>query len=461
MPQLMHAPHISFHSASSSALSASPRLGGAPTFVTLALLCTLSACHKKEAAEAEAPAPVQVTAVTQDTIRRTVTGDGVLWPKDQASVMAKISAPVQKFYVNRGDHVKEGQLLATLENRDLTAASNETKGALEQAESNLRMTSGATVPEAVIKAQTDVEAAKEAMDAARKVLDSRTELFKQGALARRLVDEAAVNYAQAKSTWQADQEHLRALQSVGKEEQVKTASAQVDAAKSHAATASAQLSYSQIHAPKSGIIADRPLFEGDMASPTTALLTIVDISHVIARVNVPIAQAMTLRVGMPATLSFTDNPETLEGKVTVVSPASDANSTTVQVWIDAANPNEKFKPGAAVHAVIVAEQIKAATVVPVAAILPGEEGGQAVLVVDSSSVVHRRAVRLGVRDGDKVQVENGCRPGEEVVIVGGMGLDDKAKVKVVDTTVRESEDEDANEPTPPAGKDQKKDEKKK
>jgi RND family efflux transporter MFP subunit len=298
------------------------------------------------------------------------------------------------------------------------------------------------------------------MDAAKKVLDSRTELYKQGALAKRLVDESQVNYVTAKATYQADQEHLRALQNVGKEEQVKAASAQVNAAKSHAATAAAQLSYSEIHAPKSGIIADRPLFQGDMASPTTALLTIVDISHVIARVNVPIAQASSLRVGMPATLSFTDNPETLEGKVTVVSPASDANSTTVQVWIDAANPNERFKPGAAVHAVIVAEQIKAATVVPVAAILPGEEGGQAVLVVDSSSIVHRRAVRLGVRDGDKVQVENGCRPGEEVVIVGGMGLDDKAKVKVVDTTVRESDDEDENAPPEP-GKDQKKDEKKK
>jgi len=256
--------------------------------------------------------------------------------------MAKISAPVQKFYVNRGDHVKEGQLLATLEHRDLTSAENETKGALEQAESNLRMTSGATVPEAVIKAETDVEAAKEAMDAAKKVLDSRTELYKQGALAKRLVDESQVNYVTAKATYQADQEHLRALQNVGKEEQVKAASAQVNAAKSHAATAAAQLSYSEIHAPKSGIIADRPLFQGDMASPTTALLTIVDISHVIARVNVPIAQASSLRVGMPATLSFTDNPETLEGKVIVVSPASDANSTTVQVWIDAANPNERI-----------------------------------------------------------------------------------------------------------------------
>jgi multidrug efflux pump subunit AcrA (membrane-fusion protein) len=428
----------------------------------LVLLCALllPSCHKKEEAEVEAPAPVQVTAVTQDTIRRTFSGDGVLWPKDQTIVNAKISAPVQKFYVNRGDHVKGGQLLATLENRDLTAAANESRGALEQAESNLRMTQGATIPESVTKAQTDVEAARQATDAAKRVLDSRAQLLKEGALARRLVDEAQVNYVQANSNFQASQEHLRALQNVGKQEQVRTASAQVDAAKYHAATTAAQLSYSQIHAPKSGIVADRPLFEGDMASPTTPLLTIVDINNVVARVNVPIAQATALRVGMPATLNFTDNPATLEGKVTVVSPASDANSTTVQVWIEAPNPGERFKPGAAVHALIIAEQIKAATVVPVAAILPGEVGGQAVLVVDSSSVVHRRAVRLGVRDGDKVQVENGCRPGEEVVIQGGVGLDDKAKVKVIDTTVREAEDEDENAPAPPAGKGEKKDEKK-
>src|SRR5215470_15791556 len=103
---------------------------------------TLAGCARREAAEVEAPAPVQVTAVTQDTIRRTIVGDGVLFAKDQVSVMAKISAPIEKFYVNRGDHVKEGQLLATLEHRDLTATAAESKGALEQAESNLRQTQG-------------------------------------------------------------------------------------------------------------------------------------------------------------------------------------------------------------------------------------------------------------------------------------------------------------------------------
>ena len=85
-------------------------------------LLIASACHKKEEAEVEAPAPVQVTAVTQDTVRRIVAGDGALFAREQETVMPKISAPVQKFYANRGDHVKVGQLLATLENRDLKAA---------------------------------------------------------------------------------------------------------------------------------------------------------------------------------------------------------------------------------------------------------------------------------------------------------------------------------------------------
>src|SRR4029077_7485425 len=129
-------------------------------------------CSKKEEAEAEAPAPVQVTAVTQDTIRRIVAGDGVLFPRDQASVMPKIAAPVQRFLVQRGDHVKQGQLLAVLESRDLTAMQGESRAQLEQAQANLRSTTSAQIPEALVKAQTDVESARETEEAAKKLLDN-------------------------------------------------------------------------------------------------------------------------------------------------------------------------------------------------------------------------------------------------------------------------------------------------
>jgi len=417
----------------------------------------LAGCSKKEEAEVEAPAPVQVTAVQQDTIRRTVAGDGTLWARDQASVMPKIAAPVQRFLIRRGDHVRAGQLLAVLEARDLSATAAESRAQVAQADANLRATQAATVPDAVVKAQTDVDSARQAEEAAQRLLDNRKKLLEQGALARKLVDDAQVAWAQAHGNYLAAQEHLRTLQSVGKQEQIKTAEAQVEAARSHLQSTEAQLSYAEIHSPISGVIADRPLYPGEMASPGTPLLTVMDISKVVARVNVPQNQVSSIKVGDPAVITQADSSEQLEGKVTVVSPATDPATTTVQVWIEIDNPGARLKPGTSVHALIVTEAIKAAVVVPVAAILPGEEGGTAVLAVTPDHIAHKRAVQVGVREGDKVQILNGVRPGEEVVVVGGIGLDDKAKVRIVTPGAPEEADEDENADEKPAA-DQKKDE---
>ena len=424
-------------------------------FAVAVVLVALIACSKPQETE-KAPPPVQVTAVSQATIQRIVSGDGAIFPRDQANLMPKLTAPVQKFYVNRGDHVKQGQLLAVLENRDLVDATVESKGTLEQAESNLRTTEGATVPESVVKAQIDVQTAREARDNARKILESRQQLFKEGALAGRLVDESQAAYSQAEGQYRAAEEHLKTLQSVAKEEQIKTAAAQVQSAKAHVASTETQVAYSRIVSPISGVVADRPLNAGEMANPGSPIITIVDISRVIARIEIPQAEASTVKVGQIATLTQPDSKDEVEGKVTVVSPATDPSTTTVQVWIQIDNPGERLKPGMAMHAAIATEVYKAATVVPVAAILPGETGGTAVLTVSSDSVVHKRAVALGVRQGGQVQVLSGVNPGEEVVTVGGMGLDDKTKVKVVTTAVEESdEDQDesgAEEPAPKAQK---------
>jgi RND family efflux transporter MFP subunit len=191
-----------------------------------------------------------------------------------------------------------------------------------------------------------------------------------------------------------------------------------------------------------------------MANPGSPLISVMDITHVIARINIPEGDATAAKVGQKVVITQADNSEGVEGKVKVVSPAADANTTTIQVWVDVPNPGEQLKPGTSVHAVIVAEEFKAATVVPAAAILPGEEGGTAALTVGSDSTVRRKTVKVGVREGNQVQILSGLTPGEEVVVVGGLGLDDKAKVKVVTTAVEESadEDEDNAPPEPKADK---------
>jgi HlyD family secretion protein len=319
-----------------------------------------------------------------------------------------------------------------LEHADLSAAAAAAKGQLDQAEANYRATASAAVPEAVTKARTDVQSAQEQLDVARKILESRQKLFQEGALARKMVEDQQVLYAQAKAQLESAQEHLRGLQSVGKEEQLKTAAAQVESAKAQLQAAEAQLAYAEIHSPIGGVISDRPLYEGEMAAAGTPLLTVMDIARVVARVNVPQAQAAAVRVGDSATIVHAESGLEVPGKVIVVSPATDAASTTVQVWIQAGNPGEKLKPGTSVHAEIVAGLIENAVVVPVAAILSGKEGGNSVLTVGADSVAHLVSVELGVREGGRQQIASGVEPGQRVVVSGGVGVDDKSKVKVAE-----------------------------
>src|SRR5439155_23354183 len=124
-----------------------------------------AACGSKEK-ETPPVVPVQVAPAIRGSIRQIVTADAILYARDQANIMPKISAPVRRFLVNRGDHVKQGQLLAVLENRDLVGGAVASKGQYAQAEANYRTTASASVPEQVTKAQADVEAARQALDAA-------------------------------------------------------------------------------------------------------------------------------------------------------------------------------------------------------------------------------------------------------------------------------------------------------
>ncbi len=409
---------------------------------------TLTACSKAEK-PAEVVAPVRVSPAIKGSIRLIVNADAVLFPRDQANIVPKISAPVRRFLVNRGDHVKQGQLLAELEARDLVAAAQEGRGQLEQAQSNYRSTATAGVPEQMTKAQTDVAAAQQAMDAAKRLLDNRQQLFKDGALAKKLVDEAEVGYAQAKAAFDTAQQHLQALQSVGGKEQINTAAAQVDAARGRYENAQALAGYAEIRSPISGVVTDRPIYPGEMAAAGTPMLTVMDMSKVVARVNMAQDQARNVKVGNQATITPADGGELVTGRVTIVSPASDPNSTTVQVWVQADNPGEQLHAGQAVHVSIVAATLEGATLIPASAVLPNPEGETIVLIVDDQNVAHEKVVQIGVREPEMVQIVAGVEVGQRVVTQGGLGLEDKTRVRVMKpgekaAGEKEEADEDKN-----------------
>jgi multidrug efflux pump subunit AcrA (membrane-fusion protein) len=410
-------------------------------------LSFLSSCSK-DTGEKGPVVPVQVATVEKTTLQRTVTAEAVLFPLQQSAIVPKISAPVKAFYVKRGSRVRKGQLLAVLENRDLAAAAQENQGAYNQAEATYATTTSAQLPEEIQKAQLDTQAAKQMLEAQQKIYNSRQELFQQGAIPRKELDQAGVDLTQARNQYQIAQKHLDALMATGKQQALKSAAGQLESAKGKFLGAAAQMSYSQIRSPIDGVVTDRPLYPGEMAAAGTPIVTVMDISQVIAKAHIPQPEAELLKVGDKATIAVPGESEPVDAKVTVVSPALDPNSTTVEVWVQAKNPKQRLKPGTSVQLSMVAQTIPDALVIPAAALLTGQDGTTTVMVVGADNRAHQKPVSVGIRQGDQVQITEGLQAGDHVVASGAYGLPDNTQVTVAaqtDEKQNEKQDEKQNE----------------
>lgn len=392
-----------------------------------ALAVLLAGCSKKEE-EAQPVVTVQTALAERGTIRQVITAGAILFPHDQAAITPKVSAPVKTFYVNRGSRVHRGQLLAVLENRDLAAAEVENKGAYEQAQATYGLETTSALPEEWQKAELDRKTAKEAYDAEQKVYDSRRVLFEQGAMPRKELDASAVSLAQAKATYEVAEKHVAAIESSGRQQQLKSAKGQLTSVQGKYEGAAAQLAYSEIHSPIDGIVTDRPYYAGETPAAGVALLTVMDTSSVIARAHIPQSEAAYLKAGDAATVSAPGEVN-VPGKVTLVSPALDPNSTTVEVWVEAANPDGRLRPGTAASISMVAQTLNDAIVVPASALLKTPDGASIVMIVKDGRA-HQVSVESGIRQGDHLQITKGLSGGETVIVNGAYGLPDNTQVKV-------------------------------
>ena len=405
------------------------RRGACALAVVLTLAICWTACSSGNESQPPPVVTVQVAAVKRGAIEREVTADAVLYPLHQATIVPKISAPVGEFYVQRGSRVHAGELLAKLESRDLAAAVTENQGAYEQAQATYRTAVNSNVPENLQKAKLGVKGTRQTLDAAQKVYSSDQTLYSQGAIPHKQLEDAGVALTQAQNQYDIAVKHLQALESFANQDAVKAAQGQLTSAEGRYQAAQAQLSYAEIRSPIDGVVTDRPLYKGEMATPGSPLLTIMDLSRVVARAHVTAAQASLLKAGDAATLEAPGIDAPVPATVSLVSPAVDPGSTTVQVWVEAPNRGGALKVGSTVHITLVAETVKNALLIPAAALLTASDGSTSVMVVGAGDVAHQTDVKTGIRQGDEIQITSGLEAGQKVVTEGAYGLPDGTKVK--------------------------------
>jgi HlyD family secretion protein len=398
--------------------------------VLLLVGAALNGC--KKAAE-EAPEPtvsVQAEHPTVGPISEEMAADAVLSPLAQAAIVPRITAPIATELVQRGSRVHKGELLITLEDRDLRGAAMDSKGGLTQAKAAYTAATLATIPEDSQKAELDLAQAKANLEVANHTVEERQRLLGEGAIARRDVDMAKATAVQAQAAYDTAEKHLANVQKTLQKTNVDTAQGQLDSAQGKLENAEAQVSYASLRSPIDGVVTDRPLFPGETAAAGSPVITVMDTSSLLAKVHIGQDEAQKLKVGGEAKLTIPGVDDPQSATISLISPALDAGSTTVEVWLKLPNPGGRFKAGSPVHAILHGATLSKATQLPAAAILPADDGSTNVLVIKSNGTAHKQPVKVGLRTAEKIQILSGVTPADLVITEGGYGLDEGTKVKV-------------------------------
>ena len=342
----------------------------------------------------EEPISVKAARVTRQPISRYLLSNTSLESIREVTIYAKVNALVEELLVEEGDRVSKDQFLAKLDDREIKNEHDQARIAVDQAK--------LTLEQAEVKSRLS------------KANYERSE----GLLAQRLISQ---------------QEHDQtALNNETDALGLRVSVQQRDAAVSRLEAAQLQLEYTEIRSSIDGVVTQRLIDVGDRVNVNEALFSVEDFTPLWARIYLPERELSQIRLGQRAELQMQAFPEeTFTSSIKMISPTVDSESGTIKVTLEITRHRSLLRPGMFGTVYIATETRPSALVIPKRAIVR-ERDEDRVFVVDSESRVEKRAVAIGFREDNDVEISSGLSEGEVVVTVGQEGLNDGYPVSVLE-----------------------------
>jgi len=360
--------------------------------------------------------PSKIASVERGDLARVVVATGKIQPLSKVEIKSKASGIVKKLYVDYGDRVKQGQLLAELDKIQLEAAERAYHANLQAAEAALD-SSKATLERNKVDAEgPDVPFLKLNMERAE-------QMYKDGVMSKSLVEDAEKNYQLALNKQVSAERNL----AVSKAEIAKC-EAQVAQARASLENAQEDLRNSTIVSPIDGLVLSRDVNIGDavssilvLGSQATLIMTLGDVSEVYVQGKVDEADIGKVFLSQPARIvveSFKDKKFT--GKVTKISPLGKEkdNVTTFEVRVSISNPGGELKANMSANAEILLEEKKNVLMIPEAALIYDKERKPSVEIPDAKAENGKKklSVKLGISNGVKTEILDGLNEKQQVVL---------------------------------------------
>ncbi len=376
---------------------------------------------------------VKVATAEKESISKEFTAIGNVAPAESSTVSASISAQIKQMRLLKNQYVRQGDVLAILASQDLQAQRNEAQAALDEARLNQQTLQKVTIPQTRAQTEKDLSDAKATADNARATYERRKDLYAKGGLSLKELETSELALKNTENALRLAQNNAQLNASAVNPNAQAIAQSKIKQAQQRINTIDVQSNLAQIRAPISGVVTDQFQFEGEYAAAGAKLLTIADTGSVIVKANFADTVAAGLQTGDAVTIFPPGAPEErLSGKVTLISPSSDPANRTVEIWANFGNGRGLLRVGDAVQFLVSSNPVNDAVIIPAAAVTldatNADEG--TVMTVDKDNVAHETKVKVGIKQGDKIQITEGLDGGETVVVEGNYALPDGTKVEV-------------------------------
>ncbi len=413
--------------------------------VVTSMAILISSCSSpKEAADAQSPqgrenqsTAVDVEISRTETLNPAPTYTGSTEPIRTVSIRSQVEGQLLGLNVDVGDVVKQGQIIAQLDDEILRTQLNEAEAELAALRSEVARSNST-----VSNARAQVESARLELAQAQADSQRQQRLLKEGAIAAQAAQQAQTAARTAAQALRAAQEQVSTEQQA-----VAAAQGRVIAQQAVVAQEQKRRSYTRLVAPISGLVLQRLSEPGDLIQPGNEVLQIADFSRIQVRVEVSDKELGNISIGQSVNVKLDAFPqENLVGRVTRIYPAADSTARLVPIEVVIPNSNSKIGSGLLARVSFVSPN-QENVVVPQSALAggqgdkgtrgqgdKGESNTGTVFVVtqeaERQGKVVARPVTLGDRADGKVEILSGLKPGERYVTRSGQPLKDGATVKL-------------------------------
>jgi RND family efflux transporter MFP subunit len=359
-------------------------------------------------AGAESLPVVNVRKVKRSDSKSSLVLPGNIEAVTEAPVLARSSGYIKRRYADIGDRVKEGQVLAEIEAPELDQQIRQAKATVDQANSTVQ------------QAEAALEQGRSNENLARVTAERWDNLSKKGVVSRQENDTYRLQ-------WAAQQANVQAL-----EKGVAAARNNVAAAQANVARLNDLLEYQTVRAPFAGVITLRNVDAGVLVNEgNTLLYRIAQTERLRTYLNVPQADAGSVRVGQPAVLVIPDLPgHRFPGAVTRTANALDPATRTLLVEVQVPNPDAVLMPGMYTQVDLSVPRKDPPLLIPGDTLVVRSDGPQ-VALVEPDGRVHFARIQLGRDFGDRLEVLAGLEEGQQVVVNPSDAIREGAKVKPI------------------------------